>query len=42
MILEGLDLTQVAPGHYDMLALPMLIPGADGTPVRALLRRSVP
>lgn len=41
MILEGLDLAQVAPGHYDMLALPMLIPGADGAPVRALLRRSV-
>lgn len=41
MILEGLDLTQVAPGLYDMLALPMLIPGADGAPVRALLRRPV-
>jgi arylformamidase len=40
-ILEGLDLAQVAAGHYDMLALPMLIPGADGAPVRALLRRSV-
>ena len=40
VILEGLDLTRITPGHYEMLALPLLIPGADGTPVRALLRRS--
>jgi len=40
VILEGLDLTQVPHGLYDMLALPMLIPGADGAPVRALLRRA--
>jgi arylformamidase len=39
-ILEGLDLTKIAPGHYEMLALPLLIPGADGAPVRALLRKS--
>jgi arylformamidase len=38
VILEGLDLTQVSPGHYEMLALPLLIPGADGAPVRALLK----
>jgi arylformamidase len=40
VILEGLDLTQVTPGHYDMLALPLLMPGADGAPVRALLRKA--
>jgi arylformamidase len=40
VILEGLDLTRIAPGHHEMLALPLLIPGADGAPVRALLRRS--
>jgi arylformamidase len=40
VILEGLDLTRVPPGHYEMLALPMLIPGADGAPVRAMLRRA--
>jgi arylformamidase len=38
-ILEGLDLTKIAPGRYEMLALPLLIPGADGAPVRALLRK---
>ena len=38
VILEGLDLQTVQPGFYDMLALPMRIMGADGTPVRALLR----
>lgn len=37
-ILEGLDLQQVAAGVHDMLALPLLIPDADGSPVRALLR----
>lgn len=40
VILEGLDLTEVGPGQYEMLALPLLIPGGDGAPVRALLRRS--
>jgi arylformamidase len=39
VILEGLDLRLVAPGNYDMVALPLLIPGSDGSPVRALLRR---
>ncbi len=38
-ILEGLDLRKIAPGRYEMLALPLLIPGADGAPVRALLRK---
>lgn len=42
MILEGLNLTRIDPGPYEMLALPLLIPGADGTPVRALLKRASP
>jgi arylformamidase len=36
-ILEGLDLRRVAPGTYDLVALPMLIPGSDGAPARVLL-----
>jgi arylformamidase len=36
-ILEGLDLRSVAPGVYDFVALPMLIPGCDGSPARVLL-----
>jgi arylformamidase len=37
-ILEGLDLRRVDPGLYDLIALPLLIPGADGAPARVLLR----
>jgi arylformamidase len=37
-ILEGLDLRRVPPGSYDLVALPILIPGSDGAPGRVLLR----
>ena len=37
-ILEGLDLSGVPAGVYELLALPMKIVGADGAPVRAILR----
>ncbi len=37
-IVEGLDLSRVAPGGYDLVCLPLNIPGADGAPARALLR----
>ncbi len=36
-ILEGIDLSQVAPGRYGLIALPLRIEGADGSPVRAVL-----
>lgn len=38
-ILEGLDLSHVEPGTYELSALPLRIRGADGSPVRAVLRR---
>lgn len=38
--IEGLWLGGVRPGSYDLVALPMLIEGADAAPVRAILRRS--
>ena len=38
VILEGLDLRAVSPGDYDLACLPLLIPGSDGAPARALLR----
>jgi arylformamidase len=41
-IIEGLDLRRVTPGTYELVALPMLIPGADGAPARVLLRPSGP
>ena len=39
VVLEGLDLRNVAPGAYDLLCLPLRIVGSDGAPARALLRR---
>lgn len=37
-ILEGLVLDDVPPGDYELVALPLKIEGADGSPVRAILR----
>ena len=37
-ILEGIDLSDVAPGRYELIALPLRLEGADGSPVRAVLR----
>jgi arylformamidase len=37
-ILEGLVLAQVPEGVYELIALPLPIAGADGSPVRAVLR----
>lgn len=39
-VLEGLDLAGVSPGRYHLVALPVLIPGADGSPARAVLFES--
>ncbi|MFC2949554.1 arylformamidase [Virgibacillus sediminis] len=37
-ILENLMLDHVKPGIYELIALPLAIQGADGSPVRAVLR----
>jgi arylformamidase len=37
-IIEGLDLSKVKPGKYDLICLPLKILGADGAPCRAVLR----
>jgi arylformamidase len=37
-ILESLDLRGVEPGVYELIALPLRLRGADGCPVRAVLR----
>ena len=37
-IIEGLNLSKVSPGEYELLCLPLSIPGSDGAPARALLR----
>lgn len=38
-ILESLDLSAVAAGRYQLVALPLKIAGGDGSPVRAILWR---
>lgn len=40
VILEGLNLTNVAPGSYELICLPLRISGGDGdgAPARAVLR----
>jgi arylformamidase len=37
-IIEGLWLQGVPPGRYELIALPLKIVGADGSPLRAALR----
>ncbi|MGQ0537084.1 MAG: cyclase family protein [Methanobacteriota archaeon] len=36
-ILEGLDLSMVPPGRYELVALPLRLEGLDASPVRAVL-----
>ncbi|MFM8386178.1 MAG: cyclase family protein [Planctomycetia bacterium] len=36
-ILEGIDLSAVRPGTYELVALPLRLEGADASPVRAVL-----
>lgn len=38
-IIEGLNLTAVQPGNYDLVCLPLNVPGGDGAPARAILRQ---
>jgi arylformamidase len=35
--LEGLDLSEVTPGQYTLIALPLKVKGGDGAPARAIL-----
>jgi len=39
LILENLNLASVPPGDYELIALPLKLVGADGSPVRAVLRQ---
>jgi arylformamidase len=38
IIVEGLNLIDVQPGLYELICLPIRLVGADGAPVRAVLR----
>lgn len=37
VIVEGLDLSEIKTGAYDIVCLPLKVVGADGSPARALL-----
>lgn len=37
VILEGVDLTHVEPGKYQLICLPLKVLGGDGSPARAVL-----
>lgn len=37
VVLEGLDLSAVEPGEYELVCLPLKLAGADGAPARAVL-----
>lgn len=38
VIVEGLDLSAVSPGAYELTCLPLKLLGAEGAPARAILR----
>lgn len=38
VVVEGLDLSEVEPGEYDMTCLPLRVGGGDGAPARVVLR----
>lgn len=37
-LIEGLDLSRVSPGNYDLICLPIKLDQSDGAPARAILR----
>jgi arylformamidase len=38
IVVEGLDLSEVEPGEYDMACLPLRVGGGDAAPARVVLR----
>jgi arylformamidase len=38
-VLEGLDLSGIEPGWWELICLPLRLTGAEGCPARAILRR---
>ena len=38
ILLEGIDLSDVPPGRYELICFPVKIAGSDGAPCRAVLR----
>ncbi|MBI4287285.1 MAG: cyclase family protein [Chloroflexi bacterium] len=42
IIIEAVDLSGVGPGEYELICLPLNIPGSDGAPARVVLRTLPP
>jgi arylformamidase len=38
VLLEGIDLSQIEPGRYELICFPLRLRGSDGAPCRAVLR----
>ena len=38
LVIEGLDLSKIEPGPYQLFCLPLKIKGSDGAPARVLLQ----
>jgi len=38
VLLEGIDLSEVRPGRYELICFPLRLRGLDGAPCRAVLR----
>ena len=38
ILLEGIDLSAIAPGRYELICFPLRLHGSDGAPCRAVLR----
>lgn len=39
VIVEGLNLAEIAPGSYELICLPLKLAGTEGAPTRAVLKR---
>jgi arylformamidase len=42
ILLEGVDLSEVNPGRYELICFPLRLRGLDGAPCRAVLRELAP
>jgi arylformamidase len=38
-VIEGLDLSEIEPGEYELICLPLKVENGDGAPARAILRK---
>ena len=38
-VIEGLDLSEIEPGEYELICLPLRVEDGDGAPARAILRK---